>query len=71
MDKSVLDKLSQVLIVVGGLNWGLIGFFDYNLVEKLFKVDSTLTTIVYDLVGLAALWAFYGMVKMMSSGKAE
>jgi len=43
------------LVVIGGLNWGLIGFFKFDLVAKLFG-DMTMTTrVIYDLVGLAAL----------------
>jgi uncharacterized membrane protein YuzA (DUF378 family) len=71
MDMTVLDKLSQVLLVIGGLNWGLIGFFKYNLVDKLFGVESTLSKVIYGLVGLAAVWALYGILKMMSAKKAE
>ena len=48
-----------VLLVVGGLNWGLIGFFDYNLVDALFGEGSALSRVVYALVGLAALWEVY------------
>jgi uncharacterized membrane protein YuzA (DUF378 family) len=45
-----------VLIVIGGINWGLVGFFDYNLVDSLFGVGSALARIVYGLVGLAAIY---------------
>ena len=43
------------LVVIGALNWGLVGFFDYNLVDALFGEGSTLSRVVYALVGLAAL----------------
>lgn len=67
MKMTALDKLVQLLIVIGGLNWGLVGFFKYNLVEKLFG-DSTkiITRLIYDLVGLAAVYALYKIVVMMS-----
>jgi uncharacterized membrane protein YuzA (DUF378 family) len=55
MKMNTLDYVAWVLIVVGGLNWGLVGAFDYNLVDSLFGVDSTLSTVVYVLVGLAAV----------------
>ena len=55
MKMSAIDWVSYVLLVVGGLNWGLVGFFDFNLVESLFG-EGTFTAIVYDLVGLSALW---------------
>ena len=50
-----------VLLFVGGLNWGLVGFFDYDLVSTLFGEGSTLTKIVFDLVGLAAIWSLITM----------
>lgn len=56
MKRNVVDYVAWVLLVVGGLNWGLVGAFDYNLVDELFGVDSTLSTVVYVLVGLAALY---------------
>lgn len=48
--------ISLLLVIIGGLNWGLIGFFDYNLVEAIFGIDSALSNIIYDLVGISALY---------------
>lgn len=48
--------VAVVLLIVGGLNWGLVGAFDYNLVDSLFGEGSALTRVVYVLVGLAAVW---------------
>jgi len=65
MKMSALDWVSFVLLVVGGLNWGLVGFFNgFNLVESIFGAGSTLTMIVYDLVGLSTLWTVWKMAKM-------
>jgi len=52
-----------VLVVIGGINWGLVGFFDYNLVNSIFGVGSVIARVVYALVGLSALWvlADWGM----------
>lgn len=52
----VIDVIAAVLLVVGGLNWGLVGAFDLNLVSSLFGVDTTMTNIVYILVGVAAIY---------------
>lgn len=49
-----LHVVSFLLVVVGALNWGLVGFFNYNLVESLLGAGS-LTTVVYSLVGVAAV----------------
>ncbi len=58
----VLNAVVLTLIIVGGINWGLIGLFDYNLVEALFGSATWFTRIVYTLVGLAGIYAiaFYG-----------
>lgn len=52
-----MDKLALLLSIVGGLNWGLIGIFQFDLVAWLFGGQgSVVSRIVYTLVGLAALW---------------
>ena len=52
------DKFILALVIVGALNWGLIGFFRYDLVAALFGGQlSSLSRIVYALVGLAGVWA--------------
>ncbi len=56
MKMNWIDWVVIILIVIGGLNWGLIGFFKYDLVAKIFGDMSTTARIVYDLVGLAALY---------------
>ena len=71
MKMNAWDKLAYTLVVIGGLNWGLVGFFKYNLVDKIFGVDSTGSRVVYDIVGLAALWMLYGMLTMMTNDKKK
>lgn len=51
-----LDVLAAILVVVGGLNWGLYGLFSLDLVATLFGSFSALSTVVYALVGLAAVY---------------
>jgi hypothetical protein len=59
-----------VLVIIGGLNWGLVGFFDYNLVDSLFGEGSGLSRFIYALVGLSAL--FIVLAKLMrGSAKDE
>lgn len=48
--------LALVLLIIGGLNWGLIGFFSYDLVEAIFGDMTTITRIIYSLVGLSAIY---------------
>ena len=50
-----LQKVCLVLTIIGALNWGLIGLFDFNLVATLFGTDNVITRIVYVLVGIAGI----------------
>ena len=52
----VIDKIALVLIIIGALNWGLIGLFGFDLVATLFGEMSVISRIVYGLVGLSGLW---------------
>ena len=50
-----LQKIAQVLLIVGGLNWGLVGLFELDLVAAIFGDMTALSRIVYVLVGISAL----------------
>jgi len=53
---SVLSRIALALVIIGGLNWGLIGFFQFDLVATLFGgQDTLLSRLVYGLVGISAL----------------
>jgi uncharacterized membrane protein YuzA (DUF378 family) len=52
----ILDKTMLSLVIIGAINWGLIGFFDFNLVDTLFGSMNMLTRIIYILVGLSGLY---------------
>jgi uncharacterized membrane protein YuzA (DUF378 family) len=57
-----LDLLAFILMVVGGINWGLVGLCNYNLVTAIAGDGTTATKVVYALVGLCALYeAFKAM----------
>ena len=52
-----LDKIALILAIIGGLNWGSIGIFRFDIVAALFGgQDSMVSRIIYTLVGLAAIW---------------
>ena len=53
---TVLNKVTLVLLIVGGLNWGLVGLFNFDLVAAIFGEISLLSRLVYSLVGLSALF---------------
>jgi uncharacterized membrane protein YuzA (DUF378 family) len=52
---SVINKITLLLLIVGSLNWGLVGLFGFDLVAALFGEMSLLSRVVYTLVGASAL----------------
>ena len=64
MNNKFLNYSSLTIAVIGAVNWGLIGFFDLNLVSLLFGSMSWISRIIYGLVGLCGLYllSFYGLV---------
>ena len=53
----IIDKIALVLVIIGAINWGLIGIFDFNLVEMIFGNMTIIARIIYALVGISGLWA--------------
>ena len=64
-----LDYLALILVVVGALNWGLIGLFGFNLVNALFGGAPAIESIVYILVGLAGIWTAVVVGRLGSSNR--
>lgn len=52
---NTLHMIAWILLIVGGINWGLVGALDFNLVDTIFGAGSVLSRIIYILVGLSAL----------------
>ena len=61
---NALDWAAMVLLIVGGLNWGLVGIFNVDLVAALFGEQTPISRVVYVLVGLSALYSIYTSIKM-------
>jgi len=51
-----LQWIALILLIVGGLNWGLVGLFNFDLVAAIFGMMSALSRVVYILVGLSAIY---------------
>jgi len=62
-----LEWVLLVLLVVGGLNWGLVGLFQYDLVATIFGEATFLAKLVYVLVGISAV--YYLLKALMSIGR--
>ncbi len=58
-EMQTLQKICLLLTIIGAINWGLIGIFDFNLVATIFGDGSTLSRIIYSLVGIAGLINIY------------
>jgi uncharacterized membrane protein YuzA (DUF378 family) len=64
---SVLDYIAMALLIIGGLNWGMVGLFDVDVVASVFGSASPVTRLTYTLVGIAALYSIYLSTKMAAS----
>ena len=58
----LINKLTLALLIVGGLNWGLVALLDFDLVAALFGEMTLLSRIVYGLVGVSALFQLVPLV---------
>jgi uncharacterized membrane protein YuzA (DUF378 family) len=64
-----LNILTLILVIVGGLNWGLVGLFGFDLVAAIFGGGSAVSRVVYTLVGLSAAWQIIPLFSAMGSGE--
>lgn len=63
---NTLDWISLILVVVGAINWGLVGLFQYDLIAEIFGFGSTVSRVIYALVGLGGLYMLATAFKMGS-----
>ena len=64
MKFSIIEWVTMILVIVGGLNWGLVGLFNFDLVATIFGAMSAVSRVVYVLVGLSAAYMIFGATKM-------
>ena len=64
-----LHAITLALVIIGGINWGLIGLFNFNLVDAIFGTMSLTSRVIYTLVGIAGLWAitFFGYNRVIEN----
>ncbi len=60
---SGLMLVAKWLLAIGGINWGLVGAFDWNLVEAIFGTWAWLVALIYILVGLSGIWLAVELLK--------
>jgi len=61
--KKTMDIIALILLIVGGLNWGLVGAFKFNFVDAIFGAMSIFTKIVYIVVGISAIYGIFMFFK--------
>ncbi len=67
----LIDWIALILVIIGGLNWGLIGLFNFNLVGLIFGEMTILSRIIYIVVGLASLYTIYFLAKAAKFCRTE
>lgn len=56
--------IALLLVIIGGLNWGLVGIFNFDLVAAIFGDMSVFSRVIYTLVGLSAIWTIFELPKI-------
>ncbi len=56
---NIVDWVFMVLLIIGGLNWGMVGFLDFDLVSSVFGVMSTMSRGIYAIVGISAIYTIF------------
>ena len=52
---TTLQKICLVITIIGGLNWGLVGLLDFNIIDAIFTADSIISRIIYSIVGITSI----------------
>ena len=60
---NVVEWVVFVLVIVGALNWGFVGFFNFNFVDQIFGNMEMVARVIYDLVGVAGVYLIYLVFK--------
>lgn len=67
-----LNITTLVLVIIGGINWGLVGFFGFDLVAAIFGgMESIGSRVIYALVGLSALWQIMPLMGAMKTDEVR
>ena len=67
-----INIVTLILVIIGGINWGLVGLFHFDLVADLFGgQDAALARVVYTLVGLSALWQIIPLAQSAQTGEVR
>ena len=65
-----LNLISMILLIIGGINWAVLGIVGVNLIATIFAFAPILTTVIYVLVGIAALYQIMPLTRQLQEGMA-
>lgn len=68
---NAIYRIALTLAIIGAINWGLIGLFDFNLVDAIFGTDTFLSNLIYSLVGLAGLLSLPILAKRFAEERMD
>lgn len=68
-DVGTIGWVAIVLVVIGGVNYGLVGFFDYNLLEVIFGKTAGFARVFYSFIGVAAVWVLFAWSRCCRGGE--
>lgn len=71
MRNKTLDCIALTITIIGAINWGLIGFFDFNLVASIFGSMSWLSRIIYAIVGICGLYLITFYMRLGDNSSAD
>jgi uncharacterized protein len=55
----IIDYLALILLIVGGINWGLVGIFDFDLVANIFGIMTPVSRVIYSVVGICGIYCLF------------
>ena len=61
----VLITIAMILLIIGAINWGLVGLFNFNLVSAIFGERSALSKVIYVLVGIAGVYSIFLLTRVI------
>lgn len=65
-----LYKTALTFVIIGAINWGLIGFFNFNLISAIFGADTFMTNLIYSIVGVAGILSIPILAKQFDEDRS-
>lgn len=66
---NLLDKISIIIVLIGAINWGIVGLFNYDFIASIFQSGSLISRIIYTLIGLCGIIVIITIIKIKKTTK--